>query len=288
MKSYRSGVLFHNPDKTFDGFTTVAPIRHTASYLINMEGHIVHTWKLPGPLGTKGYIIPNGNFLGSAVTQEGAPIKAAKGGHIFELDWDGNIVWEHIDHNQHHDIRRLENGNTVYLAWEELNQHDVDRVLGGIPGTEKDGKIYGDVIREINFYGDIVWEWKTSDIDFNAFPLAHDCDRSEWAHANAVAPTLDGNILVSFRHLDTIMIIDRKTKKIIWHKRSQEWGHQHDCEMLPNGNIILFANGMNNLKQPLHSRVLEINHATGETIWQFKDPRQWSFFSPNGRRATFG
>ena len=38
------------------------------------------------------------------------------------------------------------------------------------------------------------------------------------------------------------------------------WGHQHHAELLPNGHITLFANGMNNLHQPLHSRALELTH----------------------------
>ena len=280
MKSYSTGLLHHNPAKSFDGFTTIAPIRHETSYIVDMAGEIVHSWKLPGSLGAKGYLIANGNFLCSVVTPEGTPIKAAKGGHIVELDWDGNIVWEHVDHNQHHDIRRLENGNTIYLAWETLSDEEASKVPGGLPGTEKEGKIYGDVVREVNPAGEVVWEWHFKDVDLDAFPLTGDCDRAEWAHANTVAPTLDGNVMVSFRHLDTILIVDRKTKEIIWQQRDQSWGHQHNSEMLENGNITLFANGMNNLIQPLHSRAIELDPKTGEIVWQFMDPRKWTFFSP--------
>lgn len=280
MKNYQTGLLHHQQDKAFDGFTIIAPMRHETSYLVDMAGDVVHEWKLPGPLGSKAYLLANGNLLCSVVTPEGIPIPGAKGGRILELDWAGNIIWEHTDHSQHHDIVRLDNGHTAYLSRKALSETDAAKVPGGLPGTEIKGKIFGDVIREVNPDGDLVWEWYFKDADFEKFPLAADCHRGEWAHANSLAVTLDGNFLISFRHLDTIMIVDRKTKEIIWHKRDQTWGHQHNADMLPNGNITLFANGMNNLYQPLHSRALELDAKTGDIVWQYIDPQRWTFFSP--------
>ena len=280
MKHYQTGTLHHDPSKAYEGFTIIAPLRHEEAYIVNMVGDVVHTWKLPGALGSKGYLIPNGNFLCSVLTADGAPLKAAKGGHIVELDWDGNVVWEHVDHDQHHDLVRLDNGNTLYIAWEPLTREEIGKVPGGVPGTEKDGNIYSDVVREVTPAGDIVWEWHFNDVAFHSFPLAVDCERAEWAHANAVSPTNDGNVMVSFRHLDTIMIVDRETKDIIWQHRDRDWGHQHNCQMLPNGNITFFSNGMNNLKQPLTSRAMELDPKTKEIVWQYQDPRPWTFFTP--------
>ena len=280
MKTYQTGLLHHQPEKSFDGFTIIAPMRHEACHLVNMAGEVVHSWDLPGLLGSKAYLLPNGNLLCSVVTDEGIPIPGAKGGHILELDWDGNVVWEYIDHSQHHDIVRLENGNTLYLSREVLGEEHAAKVKGGLAGTEIKGNIFGDVVREVSPAGERVWEWYFKEADFNEFPLAPDCHRGEWAHANSVAVTLDGNVLVSFRHLDTIMAVDRGTKDIIWHLRDHTWGHQHNADVLPNGNITLFANGMNNLHQPLHSRALEIDPKSGDIVWQYIDPQRWTFFSP--------
>jgi len=280
MRNYQSGLLHHDVSKSFSGYTIITPLRHNSCYIIDMAGDVVHTWQLPGALGSKGYMLPNGNFLCSVVVDKGIPLKAAKGGHIVELDWQSNIVWEHTDPDQHHDLRRLENGNTIYLAWEELSSADAAKVPGGIPDTEKEGKIYGDVVREVNSDGELVWEWHFKDVDYDLFPLAPDCERAEWAHANTVAPTLDGNVMLSFRHLDTIMIVDRASKEIIWQHRNTKWGHQHNPEMLPNGNITFFANGMNNLDQPLYSRAIELDPKTAEVVWQYVDSQKWTFFSP--------
>ena len=280
MRSYQTGVLFHDRARVFDGFTLVAPFCHRHCRLVDMDGRCVQEWTLPGALGSKACLLPGGNLLCSIRTDEGPGLNNAIGGRMVELDWSSNIVWEHVDHGQHHDVRRLDNGNTIYIVWEELSEQDAARVRGGVPGTEKDGKIFGDVFREVTPSGEIAWEWRFTDVDFDKYPLAHDCQREEWAHANSVAPTLDGNVLVNFRHLDAMMIVDRASKQIVWEKRDRDWGHQHNPEMLENGNITFFANGMNNLKQPLHSRAMEIDPRTNEIVWSWQDPQKWTFFSP--------
>ena len=279
MRIRQTGLLERDPARAFPGFTIVTPLRHYHCYLVDMAGETVHQWELPGALGSKAYLLPNGNLLCSVVTDEGAPLKAAKGGRILELDWSGAIVWEHIDHDQHHDIRRLENGNTVFIAWEELSDADAARIPGGIPETERNGKIYGDIIREVTPDGEVAWEWHFKDVDLDAYPLEVDCQREEWAHANSCAPTPDGDYLINFRHLDTMMVVSRQTGEIVWQQRDRDWGHQHNPEMLPNGNITFFSNGMNNLAQPLHSRAMELDPKTGEIVWFYRDPQKWMFFS---------
>lgn len=280
MRYQKVGLLHHDPSRAFQGFTLIAALRHKSVYLVGMNGEVLHQWNLPGALGSKAYLLPGGRLLFSVVTDDGVPIREAKGGHIIEYDWDGNIVWEHIDHNQHHDIRRLDNGNTIYIAWEELTDAEQKRVQGGIPGTERDGKTYADIFREVNTDGEVVWEWHLKDQEIEEFPLALDCERFEFAHANSCAPAPDGNILVNFRSLDTMGVIDRGTGKFIWKLTDRHWGHPHNPEYLPNGNITLMANGMYNPAQPLYSRALEINPATGEIVWQYAATQRWTFFTP--------
>lgn len=280
MRYQDVGVLHHDPAKTFPGYTLIAPMRHETVYLVDINGEPVHQWNLPGPLGSKAKILPGGNMLFSIVTDDGAPIREAKGGILLEVEWDGNIVWEYVDHNQHHDISRLDNGNTVYIAWEEMSAEEAARVQGGIPDTERDGKIYADALREVNAAGEIVWEWHFKDQRIEDFPLAGDCERFEFAHANTCAQAPDGNIIVNFRSIDTMGVIDKETGDFIWTRRDPKWGHPHDPSYLPNGNVLFFANGMYNPVQPLHSRAIEMNPETGETVWEYIDEKKWTFFSP--------
>ena len=147
-------------------------------------------------------------------SKDGPPLYAGKGGRLREYNWNGEIVWEHHDGNQHHDARRLPNGNTIYIAWEPLDKESAKRVRGGIPGTEKDGVIYGDVFREITPEKEIVWEWRTKEMDIENYPICPLCPRAEFAHANTVSPQPNGDILISFRVLNTLVLVDRATRKI--------------------------------------------------------------------------
>lgn len=281
MYNHPFGLISADRARAFPGYTLIAPLRARSVYLVGMAGEVVHEWHLPDPLATLAYLLPGGRLLTTGMTSEGPPIIEGKGGHFREYDWEGNVVWEYVDHGQHHDFRRLPNGNTVYLGWEPMPEDRARRVLGGVPGSEsaKGGKIYNDYLREVDAAGRVVWEWHAYDLDLDKYPLADDCWRWEFAHANSCCPLPDGRVLISVRHLDSLLMIDR-AGKVVWEKRDPLWGHQHHAEVLPNGNITLFANGMTNMTQPLCSRVLELDARTSDVVWQYKARQSWTFFSP--------
>ena len=47
------------------------------------------------------------------------------------MDWDGKVVWEYHEENQHHDFHRLPNGNLTYLTRELMPEDAAARVQGG-------------------------------------------------------------------------------------------------------------------------------------------------------------
>jgi hypothetical protein len=55
---------------------------------------------------------------------------------------------------------------------------------------------------------------------------------------------------------------------------------QHDCEPLPNGNITLFANGINTTTNPF-SRAIELDPRTSKIVWQYRAKPTYTFFSPH-------
>lgn len=281
MRHRDTGVLLFDEGRATPGFTLIVPLVGKAAYLIGMRGEILHQWQFPLTPGNYAYLLPSGNLLWSGRTDEGPPLRRGKGGLMREYDWHGNVVWEHIDHAQHHDFRRLEGGNTVYIGWEPMPEEAAGRVQGGIPGTEHDGVIYGDYLREVDPAGNTVWEWHFQEHeDIERHHLIPVVDRHEFAHANACKPLANGDVMVSFRRIQTIAIIDRKTKRFRWEMRDDSWGTTHDCEMLPNGNITAFANGIYTPLNPF-SRVVEIDPETRETVWEYRGRPTWTFFSPN-------
>ncbi len=276
------GLHVINESRATPGVTLFSPLNANATYLIGMRGDVLHTWHHSLKTGTYGYLLENGNLLWSGMLPEGPKHMGGLGGLLREYDWDSNVVWEHSHVGQHHDFRRLPNGNTIYLAWEVVPPEIEARVPGGIPGTRHaDGCMYGDYIQEVTPKGDVVWEWHACrDMEVEKYVLSPSQKRDEFAHANAIAPLPNGDIYISFRRLNMIGLIDRETRKMKWEHRDDSWGMQHDCEPLANGNITLFANGTNITRNPF-SRVIELDPKTRQTVWEYRGRPSYTFFSPH-------
>ncbi|MDA0241246.1 MAG: aryl-sulfate sulfotransferase [Proteobacteria bacterium] len=277
------GLYSYDKDRATSGFTLFSPLGLEKTHVINMNGDVVHEWDLPGEPGNYTHLLPNGNLLAAIRVKEGPQNLPAKGGHIIEMDWEGNTVWEHIDPVQHHDFRRLENGNTIYLGWKLLNEEQMKRHTGGLPGTEHADGVYGDTIVEINPDGEVVWDWFVGDhMEMEKYPNHPGSWRREYAHGNTVAPTLNGDIIINQRMNGTMAIIDKQTKKIKWAMQDFHFGQQHDVQMLPNGNLLFFANGA--MLATYHgpetgSRVIELNPETNEIVWEYHGNAPRDFFS---------
>ena len=189
MQIPEPGLRTHDRERATPGLTLFSPIRGDRVFLIDMDGQPVHEWKLQGLGGiNRCRLTDDGNLFVAQATSEGPPLMAGKGGLLREYDWDGAIVWEHYDENHHHDARRLGNGNTLYIAWDPLDDATAGRVQGGLPGTEKDGKIYGDLVREIDPAGNTVWEWRIRDIEIEKFPFCRPGYPTEAEMARGLRP----------------------------------------------------------------------------------------------------
>ena len=275
-----TGLTEHDPSKAFEGYTLFSPYGRTTTYLVNMDGEIVHEWETGYQPGNWGYLLENGNLLYAGNTRKAPVPFAGGGGLVMELDWDGKVVWQYEDVNQHHDISRAANGNTLILGWDPVPEEMTASVQGGEPGTELNGRIYGDYIHEVTPSGDVVWEWHAHEaLDVTVDILCPLHERHEWTHANTCTALPDGNILTSFRHLNTIGIIDRQTGGWVWKLRDIRLGHQHDPSLLENGNILVFANGYHDLEAHPSSKVIEIDPRTNEFVWEYRSKPAWQFSS---------
>ena len=277
------GVNHFDKDRATPGFTLFTPLGLPNTYVIDMNGKVVHSWDLPSDVGNYAYLLENGNLLAALRTKEGPQGLPAKGGHLVEYDWDGNIVWEHVDSGQHHDFRRLDNGNTIYAGWRLLTDEQAARVQGGQPGTEHEDGIYADTVTEVTPEGETVWEWFAgTHMDMEKWHIHPGLVRKEYGHANTVAPTNDGNIIFNQRYTCVMAIINKQTKEFDWALQDYEFGQQHDVQMLPNGNILFFANGaipVGYHGPEVGSRIIELDPKTNEIVWEYVGDPPRSFFS---------
>jgi hypothetical protein len=280
------GLTAHDPEKAFQGYTLFTPqFRGGPPLLIDMGGEVVHEWRTPMPVGYAS-LLPNGNLLALGRTPESSwPFRAwqlVRAGVVMELDWEGNVLWEvrHPDH--HHDARLTRNGNVLMLCVEEVPADVAARVQGGLPGSEHEGVMYSDRVVEMTKQGEVVWEWHAwQHLDPEVDRITPQDWREEWTHANTVEELPDGDVLVSFRNVSTVAIIERRTGSIRWRLGPGVLAQQHYPNLLPNGNILLFDNGTHRADNPLtFSRVLEIDPATKRIVWRYQDRPMFNFYSP--------
>lgn len=282
MNFQKIGLLKNEESRVSKGYTTVSTFRGESVKLIDIRGNEVHRWDLPGKLGSLAYLLPGGRLMCSVQVDCDIPLQTARGGRILELSWEGEILWEYTDPTQHHDFRRLPNGNTIYIGWRPLPDDFAARVGGGIPGTEANGQMYEDYFREVTLEGETVWEWSTSELTAEDYPISHGLDRGEFGHANTVCPLRDGNYLVNFRNLDMMAVLDPVQRKFIWEARDERWGRQHDPQPVTvdgEDRILFFANGAYDKPKPQRSAAVELDAKTGEQVWRWEAGIPWTFYS---------
>jgi uncharacterized protein (UPF0248 family) len=231
-------VDIYKPEKAFKG-TTLLPDHHdprrTRVIEVNMKGEIIWEYLLPRELrrytnpGFDAELLPNNNIL----------ILLPFYG-LYEINRKGDIVWSHLDTKISHDADRLPNGNTIY-------------VFGG------EDEIDDAQVKEVNPQGEIVWKWFAKD-HFYTTPYK-DIYHQGWTHTNAVTRLKNGNTLISLRNFNLIAEVDPKGKVVnIIGKGFLQ--HQHDPEVLPNGNILV-AN------HDFPQEVLEIDPESDSILWRY-------------------
>jgi len=138
----------------------------TETYLINLDGEVVHSWKSDLSPGSS-YLQENGHLI-QLERDNDFPTFAAGGqaGRIREYDWDGNMLWdfEYANENEltHHDIEVMPNGNILAIAYEVKTPEEA--VEAGLdPHYIAKAGVWPDKIIEIKPIkpsgGEIVWEW---------------------------------------------------------------------------------------------------------------------------------
>jgi hypothetical protein len=253
-------------------------------YLIDLQGNVVHSWHMPYLPGQYGYLTERGTLFynGKTVDDSGSYISRvpSKGGVALEVDWNGRVLWEvkHPDH--HHDGIRLRNGHVLLLCMTQLPHEFHSKIKGGMPGTEHNGEIYTDRLIEMTTDGQLKWEWCTwehLDPETERITATQEF-RAEWGCGNGLAEMPNGDIVVSFRQISTVIIIDRKTGEIIWKLGAPPLCGQHAPVPLANGNLLLFDNGPHRLDHPLpFSRVIEVELATKEIAWKYQENYLFNF-----------
>lgn len=300
----RRGTGFHgyDPQRTSPGLTLFAPLSGTTVYLVDLQGDIHHTWKMPYPPGFYGYLTDKGTLLYSGSIANGRLLGKIPwpGGAVLEVDWNGNVLWEVRQADHHHDARLLPNGNVLLLCARTVPEDVAQQVSGGLLGTEAGDGVYADYLVEMTTAGQTVWEWRIWEhLDPATHPITLPSDtRAEWTHGNAIIDLPGGDILLSLRNISTIVRINRRTEEIDWELGPPPLSGAHGVNPLPNGNLLIFDNGPYRVDQSAiapteapFSRVIEVDPNSDAIVWKYQEPTAWNFFSSllsNAQRLANG
>lgn len=157
--------------EAFDGYTLFSPLLSKTTYLVDMDGKVVHEWKTEFAPGNSEFLLANGHLL-RCKRIEDAPVfhGGGIGGGVQELDWDGKVLWDYTlateAQHHHHDIRPMPNGHLLLIAWERLTR-DEAMARGRDPEQVGDEGLWPDAVLEIEPVrpegAKVVWEWHVRD-----------------------------------------------------------------------------------------------------------------------------
>jgi hypothetical protein len=290
---YPTGTTIWDHAKTNDGYTIFLGA-DGVGYMIDMDGTVVHTWTSP-VAGQQLYImepLPKHGVVSYIKPNSGAEISLT----ALELDYNGSVVWSFdmppkapVGSTFHHDSERLANGNTLLLARQPILR------ARHLPDRPQD-----DALLEVDPAGEVVWTWQAWQ---HAKELGFDDEAKgliakqggDWLHCNSVTEIppnthtdpvfAAGNLIVSLRYSNTILIIEKATGNVAWRIGPDDhitFG-QHNPHMIPlglqgAGDLLVFDNGSGTgypLKRraPGYSQIQEIDPETRLPVWIYNSAK---------------
>ncbi len=280
----QKGVVRYDKSKTADGLNFFT--NHTSeAFLMDMEGKIIHQWAKPfyevWPNPThiiskaeERFIhwrlarpLPDGSLI--AIYESGN--QAPYGGGLIRIDKDSNLLWK-VDINAHHDFFVDNQGNT-HALFHEYGYKDKAIISDGIAVISPDGKIISkkyllDIIRDSQYRWILPQNLPRDPLHTNNIDILTPEMASSFPKFKV------GDILLSLREINTIMIIDSQTNEIKWTTMGVSY-RQHDPDFLKNGKVMLF----DNQSETGRSRILEIDTDTMKTSILYEGSKEKYFYS---------
>ncbi|MEJ2138972.1 MAG: arylsulfotransferase family protein [Gammaproteobacteria bacterium] len=285
------GVTIHDAALAYEGYTlyTGGPAAYPLQ-LVDMDGTPVHEWRLPvdllqGPALDMPIDNPNQIQIRRVKLQTDGSLlmvvcyflqHTPYGMGVVKLDKDSNIVWQNLN-SAHHDIDITADGR-VYALTQYIQNKAPDW-----PKTIK-APYLAETISILDHNGETIKTISILDaLRQSPFEAAYQYidgseQRGDILHTNSIdviekdintriPGAKPGDILVSIRNSDTLVLIDPDTEKVTWAARGP-WHHQHDADLLDNGNILLFDN-LGNLEGRERTRILEIDPQNLAIVWRY-------------------
>ncbi|MCK4850074.1 MAG: hypothetical protein KAT11_01925 [Phycisphaerae bacterium] len=291
----KTGVVGHDPELALDGLNVYSSWTLPEAYLVDMGGEVVHKWskRIAGCSRWKDHVelCKNGDLLILALDKM-----------IICLDWNSNVKWKQ-ELRVHHDVFPDEEKQKFYvLAREDAIVYwhgipvpivsDYIAVLSPQKGVERKIHLY-ELVKDrvklpriIRLYTGMFRFKELGKFFVHRIRNNWVCQHSlhfDIMHANSVE-VMDrnvrgfcqkGDLLISVRELDLVAVLDIDKGQFVWTWGPGELSRQHDAQLLPNGNVLIFDNGRRNR----FSRVVEIDPLSKKIVWEYKSDPLQKFYS---------
>jgi hypothetical protein len=297
----RIGVLRHDRARSQPGFTLYSIAPDLSVHLVDMDGRARHRWSvsrddvMPGaaregrtffgvlkPQVEQAHLFPNGDLL----LVYAQPAMGEWGGPLVKLDKNSRILWKSAT-KTHHAFQVV--GDRIYVlsqTFEPPAETPLVPTLAHMPYLDDKVSILDAQGNEVSSHSILRAIANSKELRLaEAVPYN---DRADPLHSNSIqvldAPLAAsipgaraGNVLMSLRHLDMLVVMDLERESIVWASRGG-WRAQHDARVLPNGRILLFDN-QGGLALHGKSRVIEIDPKTNGIVWSFEGSKDDPFDS---------
>jgi hypothetical protein len=180
------------------------------------------------------------------LTEDGGILVTSGEGPLTRIDRCSAVEWV-ADRHFHHSIEWAPGGKHVHVP----HVMDPPAVTLGL-GPEGPLPLRDDGFAKVSLDGDIVDEWSVSEILLDNGYLGllygvglYETDRVHLNDAEAVgvddAFVESGDIMLSSRHLSTVLLYRPRTNEVLW-LRTGPWLSQHDMDYLGDGVFSIFGN----------------------------------------------
>ncbi len=295
------GVVSNDSFQISPGATLYTSSHDSAAYLISSSGDVLHAWrrpfseiwhegaavKQPQPdvfvYMRRAKLMPDGGLL---AIYEGAG-DTPYGYGMVKLDRDSNVEWSYLEHT-HHDFDVAPDGTIYVLTHDIVDEPRPELDHLATPRMEDYLAILspdGEELRKIPLLPTVektpyrqlfytVSSWSLADpLHTNA---VHVITEEE---ARVFAPGAAGQVLLSFRELNALGVLDLDSEKLSWAAKGY-WTGQHDPQILANGNLLLFDNNGHFDWDEGASRVVEFDPLTMNIAWQYTGTKAAPLHSP--------
>ena len=272
--SSEAGVTVHREDKSHGGLNLYSSRDDSTFILMDMKGRPLHRWAIPSP-GERNY------WSWARLLADGSLIALLNDERLVKVDKDSQPVWT-FNARVHHDISVDDAGNVYTLtATPRIIRAIHPRrptladsiVILTADGVKRDEIPLVELIRDSAYrfllpsLGELTLSGQSSALDVIHANTVQVFDGRLAAKNRIFAK---GNILTCMRNINAVVIIDGKSKQILWLWGPTNLVYPHNPVLLESGNILLFNNGTDK------SEVLEIDPLSYEVVWRFTDK---DFFS---------